>query len=283
MPHPGIQTPALLPTVEAAKMSDARVLALEQAPGAKPPWTAYDLTEDLQPAEAARRRGFAGALLAATLHASRQLIKLQVVARQRMASRHALGRAFPSAGLTSGGCVPQGGGEQVPGSCAVPSLRPRDPVPAGVASPLLYDWGMIETTEELAGRIAARGLPDSVVQIATRGGATLHPELDHHTRSVDLSPDGPAATVVREHGTEDWVPLWQDGTTTVFSLPDGSFVQFSAEDDEAWETWDDFAGAVRFVLTDMYEGEAQDEDREAVAALLLPPELRAQALEPEER
>jgi hypothetical protein len=79
------------------------------------------------------------------------------------------------------------------------------------------------------------------------------------------------------------VPLWTCGTVTVFSAGNGSFVQWDAEEDEPWKTWPDFAGAVRDLLTDLWEDEVGDDDRAAIARLLLPEREIDAALIPEER
>lgn len=98
-----------------------------------------------------------------------------------------------------------------------------------------------------------------------------------------MSPDGPAWELVRASGRGDLVPLWTCGTASVFSASDGSFLQWSAEEDEPWTVWPDFVGAVRDLLTDLWEDEADDEDRAAIARLLLPEADVARALVPDER
>ena len=79
------------------------------------------------------------------------------------------------------------------------------------------------------------------------------------------------------------MPLWECGTVAVFSAGDGSFLQWDAEADEPWTLWSDFAGAVRDLLTDLWEDEADDSHRADVARLLLPEGDVAAALIPEER
>lgn len=142
---------------------------------------------------------------------------------------------------------------------------------------------MLTTPEDLAAAIASRGLPDAVARIATDGGAAVHPELEFRAEDVDLSPDGPAASIVGERGDEGWLPLWQSSTEITFSLPDGTFCLLSAESDEYREEWADFAGAVRYLLTDLYEDEVDEGDLAEIAALLLPEDQRAGALVREER
>ncbi|MFI8595641.1 hypothetical protein ACIGCK_14570 [Microbacterium sp. NPDC078428] len=137
--------------------------------------------------------------------------------------------------------------------------------------------------DDLALRIRARGLPEPVVTIATRGGMGLHPALDYRAESVEPSPDGPAWAVVAASGREDLVPLWTCGTVSVFSAADGSFLEWDAEEDEPWTIWPDFARAVRSLLTDLWEDETDDEDRAAIARLLLPEDQTPAALTPEER
>lgn len=139
------------------------------------------------------------------------------------------------------------------------------------------------STDDLTSRIRARGLPESVVTISTRGGAHLHPALEYRAESVEPWPDGPAWAVVAASGRDDLVPLWTCGTVTVFSAADGSFLEWDAEEEDSWTVWPDFARAVRSLLTDLWEDEAEDEDRAAIASLLLPEGLVAAALVPEER
>jgi hypothetical protein len=126
-------------------------------------------------------------------------------------------------------------------------------------------------------------MPVSVVEIAIRGGAAVHPALGYRAESVSMSPDGPAWSIVRTSGGHDLVPLWTCGTVTVFSAANGSFLQWDAEEDEPWTVWPDFVGAVRDLLTDLWEDEAEDEDRAAIARLLLPEDDVSTALMPEER
>lgn len=139
------------------------------------------------------------------------------------------------------------------------------------------------TADDLAQWIRARGMPESVVTITTRGGTELHPALDYRAESVEPWPDGPAWAVVAASGRDDLVPLWTCGTVTVFSAADGSFLQWDAEEDEPWTIWPDFASAVRSLLTDLWEDEIDDADRVDVARLLLSEGERAAALVPEER
>lgn len=132
-------------------------------------------------------------------------------------------------------------------------------------------------------QIRARGLPDGVATIATDGGVGLHPVLEYRAQAVSPSDDGPAWTVVTTAGKDGLVPLWTCGTTTVFSAADGTFLRWDAAENEPWETWPDFAGAVRHLLTDLWEDEENDDARAEVAHLLLPGGGAAAALVPEER
>lgn len=136
---------------------------------------------------------------------------------------------------------------------------------------------------DLARRIRARGLPDSVVTIATRGGASLHPALGYRAGAVEPRPDGPAWAVVAASGRDDLVPLWTRGTVTVLSAGDGTFLEWDAEEGEPWTVWPDFACVVRSLMTDLWEDEADEQDRAEVARLLLPEGLVAEALVPQER
>lgn len=139
------------------------------------------------------------------------------------------------------------------------------------------------TDDNLAERIRTRGLPEAVATIATRGGAAVHPVLDYRAESVSMSPDGPAWSIVRSSGRDDLVPLWECGTVTVFSAADGTFLQWDAEEDAPWTTWPNFAGAVRDLLTDLWEDEADDQARAVIARLLLPEDQVEAALVPKER
>lgn len=135
----------------------------------------------------------------------------------------------------------------------------------------------------LAGRIRARRLPEAVALIATRGGASVHPALGYRAADVWQRPDGPAWETAAASGRQDLVPLWTCGTVTVFSAEDGSFLQWDAEEDEPWAVWPDFAGPVRDLLTDLWEDETSDDDRAAIARLLLPEREISAALIPEQR
>lgn len=141
------------------------------------------------------------------------------------------------------------------------------------------------TAEALARRIRDRGLPEAVATIATRGGGAVHPALEFAAGSISLDGGGPSFSVIANSGRDDLVPLWTSSTTvTVFSAADGSFLEWSAEDDEEpWESWPDFASTVRYLLTDLYEHMVPDEHRRELAALLLPKEHVAAALVPEQR
>lgn len=135
----------------------------------------------------------------------------------------------------------------------------------------------------LAERIRDRGLPEAVVELATQGGAHVHPALWFRVESVSMSTAGPAWTIVNAYGGEDLVPLWTCGTVTVFSAADGTFLEWDAEEAEPWTVWSDFAEAVRELLTDLWEDEVSDQDRAAIARLLLPAGDIAAALTPVQR
>ncbi|WP_235737887.1 hypothetical protein [Nocardioides alcanivorans] len=141
------------------------------------------------------------------------------------------------------------------------------------------------TPESLRRRILERGLPEAAATIATQGGSAVHPALEFTAESISLTSDGPSISVIRHSGRTDLVPLWtSSATVTVFSAADGSFLEWSAEDDEQpWQSWPDFASAVRHLLTDLYENMVSDEHRHEVAALLLPEDQIAAAMVPEER
>lgn len=144
---------------------------------------------------------------------------------------------------------------------------------------------MDPAADALAQRIRARGLPEAVVGLALNGGAAVHPALDIHVEHVELTGEDPSSAVIASTGREDLVPLWMPGaTTTVFSAGDGGLELWSAEDDDRpWERWPDLAGAVRHLLTDLWEAEIPDEDRREIAVLLLPAGQVAEALVPEQR
>ncbi|GAB2660486.1 hypothetical protein GCM10027068_45680 [Prescottella soli] len=134
------------------------------------------------------------------------------------------------------------------------------------------------TPEEHVARIRALGLPEAVVRIAVEGGATVHPVLQDLADSVWA----PAWSIVERH--PDLVPLWSSGTTSVLAAADGAVHRWSAEHSgEPLNSYPDFATAVRHLLTDLWELDKEDEDRQAVARLLLPPEQTEAALDPIER
>lgn len=143
----------------------------------------------------------------------------------------------------------------------------------------------MDTTDELARRIRERGLPEAVVSLALHGGAAVHPVLDLHADYIDLTGDDPTSAVLRAIGADDMLPLWMTGTTTtVFSRGDGTFELWNAEDESGpWERWSDFGGAVRCLLTDLWESEVDEAQRREVAELLVPREQIEAVLEPEER
>lgn len=136
---------------------------------------------------------------------------------------------------------------------------------------------------DFARRIRARGLPEPVVTIATRGGAELHPALEYRAESVEPWPDGPAWAVVAASGWDELLPLWTSGTVSVFSAADGTFLEWDAEESEPWTVWPEFASVVRSLLTDLWEDEADEKDRAEVARLLLAEHEVAAALAQEER
>lgn len=135
------------------------------------------------------------------------------------------------------------------------------------------------TPDNLAERIRARGLPESVVVVAVDGGEALHPALDYRAESVWA----PSWEVVSSSGDADLVPLWTCGTTTMFSRGDGSFAQWDAEVDAPSSVYPDFAHAVRALLTDLYEDEVDDDERREIATLLVPASDIEFVLEPEPR
>lgn len=134
---------------------------------------------------------------------------------------------------------------------------------------------MKTTPSDLAARIRERGLPEAVARIATEGGAAVHPVLEYRAESVW----GPSRSVPES----DLVPLWICGTTTAFARPDGTFVEWDAEEDEPARHFPGFTALVRALLTDLYEDEETDDARRAVATLLVPPEDVETALTPEPR
>jgi predicted NAD/FAD-dependent oxidoreductase len=113
----------------------------------------------------------------------------------------------------------------------------------------------------------------------------VHPALEYEVDSIHLDGSGPSFSVIEQSGRDDLVPLWtSSATVTVFSAGDGTFLEWSAEDDEEpWTIWPDFAAVVRYLLTDLYEANALEQHRVEIAALLLPEDKAAQALVPETR
>jgi len=128
-------------------------------------------------------------------------------------------------------------------------------------------------------RIRARGLPEAVVTIATRGGETLHPELGYRAASAWSA----SWSVIEHSARTDLLPLWTCGTTTLFSAGDATFLEWDAEEEQPWRTFADFPAAVRALLTDLHEDEVDDDDLRAVAELLLPAQQVREALCPEDR
>ena len=140
------------------------------------------------------------------------------------------------------------------------------------------------TSKDLASRIRKRGLRRAVARIAVEGGEEVHPALAFTAEDIDLDPEGFAMSMIRDSGRDDLVPLWQtNGTTVVYSTGDGRFQQWDAELDEPSEDWPDFTAAVRYLLTDLWEGQHTDEELAEIAALLLPRRHREAALRLEER
>lgn len=132
---------------------------------------------------------------------------------------------------------------------------------------------------ELAARIRARGLPESVVTISTAGGTALHRALEYRAESVW----SPAWSVIERSGRDDLVPLWMCGTTAFLSAEDGTFLEWDAEEDHPWRTFVTFTDLVRSLLTDLYEDEVDDRGRRAIARLLVPRSEVRSALRPEDR
>ncbi|MFI6433388.1 hypothetical protein [Rhodococcus oryzae] len=133
------------------------------------------------------------------------------------------------------------------------------------------------TPEEHAASIRSRGLPEVVVRITLEGGATVHPVLQTQADAVWA----PAWAIVERH--PELVPLWSSGATAVLAAPDGTVQWWSAEHpDGPLDTHPDFAAAIR-KLTDLWELDTDDDDRTAVAELLLPTEQVEAGLVPVER
>ena len=132
---------------------------------------------------------------------------------------------------------------------------------------------------ELSARIRARGLPESVVTIASAGGTALHRALEYRAESVW----SPAWSVIEHAGRADLVPLWVCGTTAFLSAGDGTFLEWNAEEDHPWRTFATFTDLVRSLLTDLYEDEVDERDRRAIARLLLRRGEVRSALRPEDR
>ncbi|RRQ29228.1 hypothetical protein DK926_04930 [Rhodococcus sp. Eu-32] len=140
------------------------------------------------------------------------------------------------------------------------------------------------SAEELTHRIRERGLPEPVVALAILGGAAVHPALEYEVDSIHLDGDGPSFSVIEQSGRGDLVPLWTlSATVTVFSASDGTFLEWSAEDEEPWTIWPDFAAVVRHLLTNLYEASASEQHRQEIAALLLPERQAVGSLMPEQR
>lgn len=134
-------------------------------------------------------------------------------------------------------------------------------------------------SSELAARISATGLPDSVARIAVDGGETVHPELFYRARQVG----NPSWAVIEGSGRDDLIPLWTCGITTVFRREDGTFVKWDAEDSAPTRAYPTFHSLIRSLLTDLYEDEVGDDDRRAIAEPLLPSENVDDALVIEQR
>jgi hypothetical protein len=132
---------------------------------------------------------------------------------------------------------------------------------------------------ELATRIRARGLPESVVTIATAGGSALHRTLEYRAESVW----SPAWSVLEHSARADLVPLWMCGTTAFLSAEDGTFLEWDAEEDHPWRAFATFTDLVRSLLTDLYEDETDERSRRDIARLLVPRSEVRSALRPEDR
>lgn len=137
---------------------------------------------------------------------------------------------------------------------------------------------MSELRENLAERIRALSLPEAVVRIAVDGGETVSPALRFRAQSVWHDP----AQAVMRQSSEELVPLWSCGTTHAFA-GQNRYLIWNPESDEPDAVFDDFAGLVRNLLTDLYEDEEDDEERSRLAHLLLAEVDVAAVLVPEER
>ncbi|TJZ76010.1 hypothetical protein FCG67_18500 [Rhodococcus oryzae] len=74
------------------------------------------------------------------------------------------------------------------------------------------------------------------------------------------------------------------GRPAVLAAPDGTVQWWSAKHpEEPLDTYPDFAAAIRKLLTDLWELDTDDDDRTAVAELLLPTEQVEAGLVPVER
>jgi hypothetical protein len=124
----------------------------------------------------------------------------------------------------------------------------------------------------LAATILERNLPPVVATIATQGGSVVHPALWFRAESVH-----PAAwsLVDRAPGL---VPLWSCGIESAFVDADRTFPVWSAEHDQPRARFRDFAGLVQCLLSDLWADDETEEDRRAVAELLLPPRQVGAAL-----
>lgn len=137
---------------------------------------------------------------------------------------------------------------------------------------------MVDPSSDLPGRIRALGLPDVVGRIAVDGGESVSPALWYRAKSVWPEVAEAAMGAV----DEELVPLWACDTTHAFAGR-GRYLLLAPEADEALSVFADFADLVRDLLTDLYEDEEDEAERERVAHLLLPAEEAEAALVPKER
>lgn len=105
---------------------------------------------------------------------------------------------------------------------------------------------MSESRESLAERIRALSLPEAVVRIAVDGGERVSPALWFRAQSVRHDP----AQAVMRQTSEELVPLRSCGTTHAFA-DQNRYLIWNPESDEPDAVFDDFAGLVRDLLTDL--------------------------------
>lgn len=169
--------------------------------------------------------------------------------------------------MTEKGGSPRGGTETVASAGALDASHGEQKGPHRMMS-----------DAELAERIRERGLPETVVRIATDGGETVSPALFYRAESVHHDP----AEAVMSSTAEDLVPLWSCGIEHAFAGRD-RYLIWDPESDEPRAVFETFAQLVRELLTDLWEDEEDDEERARIAHLLLPPDEAAAALVPLER